>query len=120
MSDNTPRGLIPFSGGFIRELVVRLKLVLRLMADNRVNPFLKILPIFSVVYLLVPMDMLPIFPVDDAAVLSLGMYLFVELCPQEVVEDHLKELKNVIPGELHQHSTVENVIDGDFQEMDEE
>ncbi len=120
MSDNAPRGLIPSSGGFIRELVIRLKLVLRLMADNRVNPFLKLLPIFSVVYLLVPMDLLPIFPVDDAAIVSLGMYLFVELCPQEVVEDYLKELKNVIPGELHNPPAVENVIDGEFEELDEE
>lgn len=120
MSDPTPRGLMPFSGGFIRELVVRLKLVMRLMADNRVNPFLKLLPILSVVYLVVPLDVLPIFPVDDAAVFSLGMYLFVELCPPEVVEDHLRELKKVIPGELHQPSAVENVVDGEFKEMDEE
>ena len=120
MSDNTPGGLIPSSGGFIQELVIRLKLVLRLMADNRVNPFLKLMPIFSVVYLLVPTDLIPIFPVDDAAVLSLGMYLFVELCPPDVVEEYLKELKNVIPGELHTPPAAENVIDGEFQEMDQE
>ena len=120
MSDNVPRGLTPFSGGFIHELIVRLKLVLRLMADNRVNPFLKLLPILSVVYLLVPMDFLPIFPVDDAAVVSLGMYLFVELCPPEVVEEYLRELKNVIPGELHNPPDLENVIDAEFEELDEE
>ena len=71
------------SGGMIKDLVIRLKLVLRLMGDRRVNFLLKALPIASLVYLFSPIDLasglvLPVIgALDDAAILGLGFYLFV-------------------------------------------
>ncbi len=98
MSDQPRRSLVPRgSGGFVDELTMRVKLVLRLMADGRINPLLKLLPIASIIYLFVP-DLAP-GPVDDAAVIWLGAYLFVELCPADVVEEHLDELRSVVEGE---------------------
>jgi uncharacterized membrane protein YkvA (DUF1232 family) len=99
MADKKPGDLLVTpSGGVVKEFVLRLKLILRLMSDRRVNFLLKILPIASLVYLIWPIDLAPglAFPVigalDDAAVLGLGAYLFVELCPPSVVQEHMKGL----------------------------
>lgn len=90
--------LVPAKGGVVRDFVNRLKLILRLMRDRRVNFFLKLLPLASVAYLFWPIDLasgivLPVIgALDDAAILWLGSYLFVELCPPEVVQEHMKAL----------------------------
>ncbi|MEM5774228.1 MAG: hypothetical protein AAGU05_04440, partial [Anaerolineaceae bacterium] len=73
---NPSNKMVP-SGSFLHELALRIKLILRLMGDKRVNPFVKIIPVASLVYLINPID-IPT-PIDDAAVLGLGMYLFMEL-----------------------------------------
>jgi hypothetical protein len=82
--------MLPQGGGVFHELVMRVKLILRLIADRRVSPLLKLLPIGSIIYLVLP-D-LAIGPIDDAAVIWLATYLFVELCPPDVVQQHLEEL----------------------------
>jgi hypothetical protein len=82
--------------GVFQNLLLRIKLILRLMGDERVSPWLKLLPVFSFIYLLIP-DIAP-GPLDDAAILWLGTALFVELCPPYVVQEHLEELTGVIPG----------------------
>ncbi len=66
--------------GVFHDLLLRIKLILRLMVDRRVNLLVKLLPIGSLVYLLVP-DFLP-GPFDDAAMIALLSYLFVELFPE--------------------------------------
>jgi uncharacterized membrane protein YkvA (DUF1232 family) len=79
----------------LRDFVTRLKLITRLMGDRRVNFFIKFLPLASVAYLFWPIDAiaLPIIGVlDDAAILWIGSTLFVELCPPDVVQEHMKEL----------------------------
>lgn len=84
------------SGGVIKDLVVRLKLILRLLGDPRVNFLVKVLPIASLVYLFFPFDLISVIPgisaLDDIAIVSLGNYLFVELCPPNVVQEHMKNL----------------------------
>jgi hypothetical protein len=99
MGDGPNRQLIPKpeGKGFFQDLTTRAKLILRLLGDRRVNIFLKLLPIGSVVYLLMP-DLAP-GPIDDAAVIWLGAYLFVELCPPDVVQEHMRALTSVIDGE---------------------
>ena len=88
--------------GFFQDLVQRIKLIWRLMTDRRVNFFLKLLPIASLVYLIFPFDLAPgiAFPVigalDDAAILWIGTSLFMNLCPEDVVEEHWNELTKVI------------------------
>ncbi|MEW6569282.1 MAG: hypothetical protein AB1449_14190 [Chloroflexota bacterium] len=98
MSDNTRHDLVRSPGGGVfHGLALRIKLILRLMADRRVNPLLKLLPLGSLVYLLIP-DLVP-GPVDDAAMIWLLAYLFVELCPAEVVAEHMQALTSVIDAE---------------------
>lgn len=124
MSDKSNRKItLPQSGGFFQDLTLRLKLILRLLGDGRVNPLLKILPIGSLVYLVVP-DIAP-GPIDDAAVIWLATYLFVELCPPAVVQEHLEALKatrKVMDSyqETSQPETHGEVIDGEIVDGDDQ
>ncbi|MCJ7723504.1 MAG: DUF1232 domain-containing protein [Anaerolineales bacterium] len=97
---NDSRSIIPSQGGMFRDLILRIKLILRLMADRRVNPFLKLIPIASLVYVVSPIDlvsgvMLPVVgALDDAAILGFGVYLFLELCPPQIVQEHIRILSS--------------------------
>jgi uncharacterized membrane protein YkvA (DUF1232 family) len=96
--DNRKREVVPRQGGgVLNELGIRLKLILRLLRDRRVNPLLKLLPVGTLAYLLVP-DLV-IGPIDDAIVIWLGSVLFVELCPPEVVQEHMDALHSVVDAE---------------------
>ena len=113
MANQSPKDLTP-SGGMFTELALRLKLIGKLMLDRRVHPLLKALPIGTLVYLLNPID-LP-GPLDDAAVIGLGMYLFVELCPPQIVEEHMRALKSGSAGALHDVPPEDMVIDGEYRD----
>ena len=98
MDSDNGKEIVPRSGGGVfNELSIRIKLIIRLLLDNRVNPLLKLLPIGSLVYLIFP-DIL-FGPVDDAILIWLGSYLFLELCPNEIVQEHMDALTQVIDGE---------------------
>jgi uncharacterized membrane protein YkvA (DUF1232 family) len=90
--------IVPAQGGAMRGFVQRLKLIGRLMADSRVNIFLKVLPLASLGYLFLPADLIPVVPfisaLDDAAILWIGSTLFVELCPEDVVKEHMQALES--------------------------
>jgi len=99
MTEKKPSNLLVNpQGGVVRDTLNRLKLIVRLMADNRVNIFAKLIPLGALVYLISPADLLPgvVIPfvgaLDDAAVLWLGSYVFTELCPPAVVEEHMKAI----------------------------
>ncbi|MFP3854358.1 MAG: hypothetical protein ACLFWD_08715 [Anaerolineales bacterium] len=94
--------IVPSSGGFFDQIGSRVKLIIRLMKDRRVNPLLKLLPVGSLLYLLIP-DFAP-GPIDDAAIIWIGAYLFVELCPPEIVEEHRRELDSIIEGQFREVS----------------
>jgi hypothetical protein len=112
MADRSNRKLISGSPGFFQDIALKAKLILRLMGDRRVNPLLKILPIASLVYMVVP-D-LAFGPLDDAAVIYLGSYLFVELCPPEVVREHQNALNPTPPAGSDAEPPI--VIDGEYRD----
>lgn len=123
MSESKEPKQLPGREGIFNDLLNRVKLVVRLMADRRVHPLLKLLPVGSLAYLLIP-DIAP-GPIDDALVIWLGTSLFVELCPAQVVQEHVDALQRVIPGtwrdvtsEVKQSSASESgeIIDADFKE----
>ena len=91
-----PKVTVP-NRGMWQELLLRARLVWRLLHDPRVPWYLKILPIGATVYLIAP-DFLPLNPLDDTVIVGLGFYLFVELCPQDVVAEHMAALNRVVPG----------------------
>jgi hypothetical protein len=116
MSEDKNRNIITSRGGFFQGLSDRVRLIMRLLADPRVSPWLKLMPIGSLIYLIVPVD-LAIGPIDDAAIIWLGTYLFVEMCPPDVVAEHLQALTaaDVIAG----HDPLEkpeDIIDAEYWE----
>lgn len=98
------------SQGIFSGLSRTARLVLRLMGDSRVNFFLKLLPIGSLVYLISPLDAaIPV--IDDAFVIGLGTYVFIELCPPDVVEEHRARLEREAGAREN-----EEVVEADFTE----
>jgi hypothetical protein len=96
VDDKTPRSPVP-KGNVFQEAATRIKLIVRLMGDRRVSPLVKLLPVGALAYWLIP-DIAP-GPIDDALLLWLGAYLFVELCPPAIVQEHMRELTGTIEGE---------------------
>ena len=109
----------PASGDLFEGLALRIKLILRLMMDRRVNLYLKFLPILAIGYLFIPEEFFG--PLDDLTVLVIGMVLFVEMCPPKVVEEHMKQLRGqAASGRASWRKGDENVIDGEFYEINPE
>lgn len=117
MADKKPNKMVVPQGGMLREFLLRLKLIGRLMTDRRVNPLLKLIPLASVAYLVFPFDLVSIIPgisaLDDLAIVSLGGYLFVELCPQIVVKEHMDELQSNVDD-------TDDVIDAESTDVDDQ
>ncbi|WKZ36116.1 MAG: YkvA family protein [Anaerolineales bacterium] len=105
-------------GGVVRNILNQLKLIARLMGDRRVSFFAKLIPVGALIYLISPIDAISIpviGVVDDAALLWLGSYIFTELCPPEVVAEHMKELTgNVNSGGQ------DDVVDAEATDVKEE
>jgi hypothetical protein len=121
MVEKNNRTLTPYRGGVFFDLMNRVRLILRLIRDRRVSFLVKLLPIGSFFYLIVYPDLAP-GPIDDAAIIWLGMYAFVELCPPEVVEEHMAALdrhagkREETSGSFS--STEDDVIDAEFRDVD--
>jgi uncharacterized membrane protein YkvA (DUF1232 family) len=119
MPAKSPRQIGPPSSDFFTSLALRTRLFLRLMRDPRVNLLLKAIPFAGVLYLLFPLD-IPT-PIDDAAVLWVGVNIFVELCPPEVVAEHEQALNGIVSGNNHAAAKddpgEDNVIEGEFYDV---
>ena len=109
---------IPSQGSLIRDFIMRIKLIWGLMKDPRVSSWVKVIPVVGVLYLIMPIDFvseiaLPLVgELDDAAVLWLSSYLFVQLCPPEIVLQHVKQLTVGGPK-----ADSEDVVDADSVEI---
>jgi hypothetical protein len=84
----------------LQTIALRIKLILRLMGDRRVSPLVKLIPVASIAYVLLP-DLV-LGPIDDAAAVWLGAYLFIEMCPPEVVREHMDDLTSVVEGSFRE------------------
>ena len=116
MPEEQEKEVIPSKGGVFNDLSNYIKLVARLIGDKRINPIYKLLPIGALAYFLVP-DLAP-GPIDDAMVIWLGTYLFVELCPPDVVQEHRDQLEKVVPGEWRDTNETDEdqIVDAEFWE----
>jgi hypothetical protein len=105
----------PYSGGFFGDISNHIKLVVRLMRDRRVNPLFKLIPIGTLAYFFIP-DLI-IGPFDDAAIIGLGLFVFVELCPPGVVEEHRAALAATILGEWRDpQQPDDDIVDSSFKD----
>jgi len=125
--DKRPSGsIIPSQGGVLQNFTLRAKLILRLMADGRVSLLLKLLPVGALAYLISPLDFIPatlapiIGTADDIAIVWLGMYLFLEMCPPGVVREHLKNLlsnNQIIEDEIKAAKNDGEIVDGEATDI---
>lgn len=111
MSSGSTSKKIPEGTGFFKDILFKFRLMLRLIGDNRVDMLLKLIPISTLIYLIMPLDFL-FGPIDDAVVIYAGMELFIQLCPQEVVNEHMLVLKGSPSSDK---SAEQNVIDAGFK-----
>jgi len=112
MTTKTNRSLDQAKEGFFNELYHNLRLIIRLVRDGRVNFFFKLLPIGALLYWVIPFDFFPVNPLDDALVIWLGFSLFLELCPDDVVEEHRAALRGTSQG-----GESPEVVDGKFKDL---
>lgn len=114
MSEKKDRIIRAPGGSPIGEVARFLKLVWRLLNDPRVHPLLKLIPLGGAVYFFYPFDVPG--PIDDAGVIGMSLYLFVELCPQDVVEEHRRALEQPINARWREKDEDEEVVDAEFRE----
>jgi hypothetical protein len=115
MYNKNNRKITPsLGGGVFYGLANQIKLIIRLMADSRISPWLKLLPVGALIYLVVP-DLAP-GPIDDAAAIWLGAYLFVELCPPKIVDEHKAVLKMGIENSSQDQIKDEDIVDAEYWE----
>ncbi len=92
--------------GILSEILKNARLAWRLLNDRRVDTLYKVIPFGLVaLYFLSPIDLIPEFipiagELDDLAVILLGMKFFIDLVPQEIVQQHLAEMASVA-GRYH-------------------
>jgi len=85
----------------IQRLPLRYKIALgfALFRDRRVGWLPRIIGVLLVLYLAMPLDIIPDFiPVlgylDDVLIVSLGIWLLLRSIPREVVEDNIAQLES--------------------------
>ena len=104
----------------VMSVINRLRLVARLFMDPRVPFYLKLVPVASIVYALMPIDVIPdVIPVlgqlDDLGVVILAVEAFVMMAPQDVVQEHMKAMERESRGNFSQAD--ETIIDGEWRSV---
>jgi len=116
MADRKTKKLIVPQGGVLRNFVIKLKLILRLLGDRRVSFWTKLIPFGTLVYLVSPIDFIMGIPgvaaLDDAAIVWFGSNLFIELCPPDVVKEHLSDLQSNLDD-------ANDIIDAESTDVDD-
>jgi uncharacterized membrane protein YkvA (DUF1232 family) len=92
MTTRTPRtlGMLP---GILREA----RLAWRLWRDQRVPAWTKGIPLLSLLYIIWPLDfladpLLGLGQLDDLGVILLGLALFINLAPRDLVDQHRSDI----------------------------
>ena len=83
--------------GFLSDIIKNLKLTWRLLRDSRVPIWQKLIPPATLLYVISPIDFVPdavlgLGQLDDLSIILLGIWGFIQLCPQDVVQEHLERL----------------------------
>ena len=104
---------------WLQDISRQVRLAWRLFQDQRVPVWTKVIPPVALAYVLFPIDIIPdpmlgLGQLDDVAVLLLGVKLFIELAPPEVVREHLRALGARI-GELRVEEGAASVIEGEYE-----
>ena len=108
--------MVPQGGGMMRNFALQIKLILRLIGDRRVSFLTKLIPLGTLIYLVSPVDFIMGIPgvaaLDDAAIVWFGSTLFIELCPPDVVKEHMGDLQSNLDD-------ADDVIDADSTDVND-
>jgi uncharacterized membrane protein YkvA (DUF1232 family) len=99
MSNPTPSLPAP-PGNIVRQTIFRARLIWRLIRDPRIHWMSKLIPIAGLAYVLFPFDFLPdlapvVGQIDDVGIFVGSLWLFMELCPDDIVKEHWDDLASV-------------------------
>ena len=101
MNQRAPRRSMP-NGWSWTNLLRDLVATWRLLWDPSVPGLLKFfLPFLALVYWISPIDLMPLMPFDDIAVLLLAARLFVALAPNESVKRAFSGFGGIPPASTH-------------------
>jgi uncharacterized membrane protein YkvA (DUF1232 family) len=118
MANKKQSKLMVPQGGMLRNLVFQAKLIMKLMGDRRVSMWAKLIPIGAFIYLVSPIDIIMGIPgidaLDDAAIVWFGSSLFIELCPPEVVNEHMKALSSNLDD-----NSSDDIVDAESMDVNE-
>ena len=89
--------------GWWEAILYRLRLAWYLLVDERVPLTAKIVPALVAAYVLSPLDLIPdvflgLGQLDDLAIFMLGLQLFINVCPPEIVEETARKLAHKEEG----------------------
>lgn len=98
VNDNEALARMNEPNNFFSELWEKIRLVYKLLLDPEVPIYLKALPFVGLIYLLLPFDFLPdVIPglgqLDDLTILFLGLKMFIDMAPHQVVQRHIKSMR---------------------------
>jgi uncharacterized membrane protein YkvA (DUF1232 family) len=120
MSNKSP---VPYnsSGGgltFFTDIVKRLRLTWLLFIDNRVPLWVKSILPLAALYVISPIDLIPdvalgLGQLDDLGIIMLGIAMFIKLCPQDIVQDHIAELESGGTNDDDVVDTTYEIVDKD-------
>jgi uncharacterized membrane protein YkvA (DUF1232 family) len=110
---------------WVQDAARQVRLAWRLFWDQRVPVWTKLIPPIALGYVIVPIDLVPdvalgLGQLDDLAVVLLGLKLFIELSPPDVVRDHLRALGARIDewrvvDEEEEENTPPTIIEGEYR-----
>jgi uncharacterized membrane protein YkvA (DUF1232 family) len=107
--------------GVLTEIMRNAQLAWHLLIDRRVGLLLKlIIPGLMLGYLILPVDLLPDFiPVlgqlDDLAILALGIKIFIELSPKDVVREYRGEWAGTPPVGTAEPTDNAETLDAEYR-----
>lgn len=111
------------SGAFL-ELVGHTRMVFELLKHPRVPFLTKLIPLAAIVYVIVPVDLIPFIPVldavDDIAILGAALSIFYMLVPRDVVEEIEQRLNGTSTGQTAKPKIDDQIIDGEFVEVEDD
>jgi uncharacterized membrane protein YkvA (DUF1232 family) len=105
---------------WLQDAMRQVRLAWRLFWDQRVPAWTKVIPPAALAYVLFPVDIIPdvalgLGQLDDIAVLLLGVKLFIELAPPELVREHLQALGARIEEWRVTEEEESSVVDAEYE-----
>ncbi|MBI3943906.1 MAG: DUF1232 domain-containing protein [Chloroflexi bacterium] len=108
--------------GILASIIQDGRLAWRLIRDQRVSDWLKLVPFLSLLYLVSPIDLVPdpilgLGQLDDLGIILLAIKLFLTLCPPELVNEHLEQLRGYAKTSSQAEKGDDEYLDGVHYEL---